>query len=63
MQNSTIPYHVLVLTPNRFLRMIHEKKVRLVEPSNQLINKTIKKVLGERDNYKKQIVELSFYKN
>jgi hypothetical protein len=43
--------------------MIHEKKVRLVEPSNQLINKTIKKVLGERDNYKKQIVELSFYKN
>lgn len=63
MQNSTIPYHVLTLTPNRFLKMMNEKKVKLVDPSNQLIKKTLQKVLGVENSLNKHAVELSFYKN
>lgn len=63
MLDSTIPYHVLSLTPNRFLKMLNEKKVKLIQPSNRLINKTIQKVLGNGETLNRKSTEFSFCKN
>lgn len=63
MHNSTIPYRVKFLTPKRFINLLSENKVQLVEPSNDLITKTIHSIIITDTLNKKQNKIFCFSKN
>jgi len=63
MQNSTIPYHVLKLTPRRFLDLVSQNKIKLIEPDEKIVRRTITKLVALSAKSQKASLQFDLSKN
>jgi hypothetical protein len=63
MQNSTIPYHVLKLTPRRFLNLVSKNKIKLIEPDDRIVRRTITKLVVLSTKAQKASLQFELSKN
>jgi len=63
MQNSTIPYQILKLTPKRFLNLVSQNKIKLIEPDEKIVRRTITKLVALSTKTQKASLQLELSKN